>query len=263
MHLLLEIPFFLLIILYSYLEAFIKFLIPTKKKSISGEIVLVTGSGHGLGRATAYEFAKRQCTVILWDINKNGIEETAEECRKLGATAHLFVVDCSKREEIYKAADKVKQEIGDVSILMNNAGVVSPTDILSTDDHDIQKMFDTIKAFLPTMMKNNHGHIVTVASAGGHIVAPFLVAYCSSKFAAVGLHRALTQELSVMKKNGVQTSCVCPMFIKTNFVKNPSSRMMPPMEPEEVAKHVIKGVLTNESMIFIPPFLKFSVMLDR
>nr|XP_060635246.1 estradiol 17-beta-dehydrogenase 11-like [Anolis sagrei ordinatus] len=271
MHLLFEIPLFLLITLYSYLEAFVKLLIPAKKKSISGELVLITGSGHGLGRATAYEFAKRQCNLVLWDINKHGVEETAEECRKLGATAHAFVVDCSKREDIYKTAEKVKEEIGDVSILMNNAGVVSPIDVMSTDDRDIQKTFEvnilahywTTKAFVPTMMRNNHGHVVTVASAGGHIVAPFLVAYCSSKFAAVGFHRALTAELAALGKNGVKTSCVCPMFINSDFVKNPSSRLMPPMEPEDVAKQVMNGVLTNETMIFIPPFLKFNLMLDK
>ncbi|KAL8206741.1 UNVERIFIED_CONTAM: hypothetical protein K2H54_022214 [Gekko kuhli] len=154
---------------------------------------------------------------------------------------------------------------------MNNAGVIAPTDLLSTEDHEIQKMFEvnilahywTSKAFLPAMMRNNHGHIVTVASAGGHIVAPFLVTYCSSKFAAVGFHRALTQELTVLKKNGVQTSCVCPMFINSGFVKNPSARLMPPLEPEEVAKQVMEGILTNQRMIFVPPLLKVSVMLDR
>ncbi|XP_044284853.1 estradiol 17-beta-dehydrogenase 11-like [Varanus komodoensis] len=271
MHLLLEIPLVFLIVLYSYLEAFLKLFFPAKKKSISGEIALITGSAHGLGRATAYEFAKQRCTLVLWDINKDGVEETAEECRKLGAVAHAFVVDCSKREDIYCAAKKVKAEIGDVAILMNNAGVVAPTDVLSTQDHEIQKMFDvnilahywTIKAFLPAMMNNNHGHVITVASAGGHLVAPFLVAYCSSKFAAVGFHRALTEELSALKKNGVKTSCICPMFINTNFVKNTSSRLMPTMEPEEVAKQVMKGVLTNKRMIFIPPFLKVTVMLDK
>ncbi|XP_061439056.1 estradiol 17-beta-dehydrogenase 11-like [Rhineura floridana] len=271
MHLLLEIPLFFLIILYSYLEAFVKLFIPVKEKSVSGQIVLITGSGHGLGRAAAYEFARRQCNLVLWDINKHGVEQTAEECRRLGAPAHAFVVDCSKKEDIYSTAEKVKGEIGDVDILMNNAGVIAPTDVLSTEDHEIQKMFEvnilahywTTKAFLPTMMKNNHGHIITVASAGGHIVAPFLVAYCSSKFAAVGFHRALTEELSALRKNGVKTSCICPMFINTDFVKNPSSRLMPALEPEEVAKQSIKGILTNKRMIFIPPFLKVSVMLDR
>ncbi|XP_062992336.1 estradiol 17-beta-dehydrogenase 11-like [Elgaria multicarinata webbii] len=271
MHLLLEIPLFFLITLYSYLEAFVKLFFPVKKKSVSGEIVLITGSGHGLGRATAYEFARHQCTLVLWDINKHGVEETAEECRRLGATAHAFMVDCSKREEIYSAAKKVKGEIGDVDILMNNAGVVTPTDVLSTQDYEIQRMFEvnilahywTSKAFLPAMMRKNHGHIVTVASAGGHIVAPFLVAYCSSKFATVGFHRALTAELSALRKNGVKTSCICPMFINTDFVKNTSSRLMPTLEPEEVAKQVMKGILTNKKMIFIPPFLKISILLDR
>ncbi|XP_054845728.1 estradiol 17-beta-dehydrogenase 11-like [Eublepharis macularius] len=271
MHLLLEIPLFLLIILYSCLEAFVKLFIPVKRKAVDGEIVLITGAGHGLGRAMAYEFAQRRCKLVLWDINKHGIEETAEECKRLGATAHAFVVDCSKKEEIYCIAEKVKREIGDVSILMNNAGVISTTDLLSIEDHEIQKTFEvnilahywTSKAFLPTMMRNNHGHIVTVASAVGHIVAPFIVPYCSSKFAAVGFHRALTQELTALKKNGVQTSCVCPMFINSDFVKNPSSRLMPPLEPEEVAKQVMEGILTNQNMIFVPPFLKVSVMLDR
>ncbi|XP_077157064.1 estradiol 17-beta-dehydrogenase 11-like [Paroedura picta] len=271
MHLLLEIPLFLLIVLYSYLEAFVKFFIPAKRKSVSGEIVLITGAGHGLGRATAYEFAKRCCKLVLWDINKHDIEQTAAECRRLGATVHAFIVDCSKKEEIYGTAQKVKKEIGDVSILMNNAGVITPTDLLSTEDYEIQKMFEvnilahywTSKAFLPAMMMNNHGHIVTVASAGGHIVAPFLVTYCSTKFAAVGFHRALTQELLALKKNGIQTSCVCPMFINSGFVKNPSSRLMPPLEPEEVAKQVMEGILTNRRMIFVPSLLKVSVMLDR
>ncbi|KAL0595930.1 Estradiol 17-beta-dehydrogenase 11 [Plecturocebus cupreus] len=82
----------------------------------------------------------------------------------------------------------------------------------------------TTKAFLPAMMKNNHGHIVTVASAAGHTVVPFLLAYCSSKFAAVGFHRALTDELAALKTTGVKTTCLCPNFINTGFIKNPSTR---------------------------------------
>ncbi|KAJ6657503.1 hypothetical protein lerEdw1_002438 [Lerista edwardsae] len=271
MHLVLEILLFISVALYSFLEAFVQLFIPAKKKSVQGEIVLITGSGHGLGRATAYEFARHQCRLVLWDINKHGVEETAEECRRLGATAHAFVVDCSKKEEIYRAATKVKQEIGDVDILMNNAGFIAPTDLLSVKDDEIQRTFDvnilshywTTKAFLPTMLKNNHGHIVTVASAAGHIVAPFVVAYCSSKFAAVGFHRSLTEELSALRKDSVKTSCVCPMFINSNFVTGASARLMPPLEPEEVAKRVMQGILTNERMIFVPSFLRVTAMLDR
>ncbi|KAL8206740.1 UNVERIFIED_CONTAM: hypothetical protein K2H54_022202 [Gekko kuhli] len=247
MNLLLEIPLFLLIVLYSYLEALVKLLIPAKRKSVTGEIVLITGAGHGLGRSTAYEFAKHHCQLVLWDINKHGIEETAAQCRKLGARAHAFVVDCSKKEEIYCMAEKVKRETGDVSILMNNAGVISTTDLLSTGDHEIQKIFEVnilahhwiSKAFLPAMMKNNHGHIVTVASAVGHIVAPFIEVFGSP--------------LSVC-------GWALMILIPSQWFQ---IRLMPPLEPEQVAKQVMERILANQRMIFIPPLLKVSVMLDR
>lgn len=253
------------------IESLIKRLIPKKKKSVAGEIVLITGAGHGIGRLTAYEFAKLNTKLVLWDINKNGIEETAAKCRKLGAQVHPFVVDCSQREEIYSAARKVKEEVGDVSILVNNAGVVYTADLFATQDPQIEKTFEvnvlahfwTTKAFLPAMMKNNHGHVVTVASAAGHTVVPFLLAYCSSKFAAVGFHRALTDELAALGRTGVRTSCLCPNFINTGFIKNPSTNLGPTLEPEEVVEHLMHGILTNQKMIFVPGSIAVLTVLER
>lgn len=253
------------------IESFIKRLIPKKKKSVAGEIVLITGAGHGIGRLTAYEFAKLNTKLVLWDINKNGIEETAAKCRKLGAQVHPFVVDCSQREEIYSAVRKVKEEVGDVSILVNNAGVVYTADLFATQDPQIEKTFEvnvlahfwTTKAFLPAMMKNNHGHVVTVASAAGHTVVPFLLAYCSSKFAAVGFHRALTDELAALGRTGVRTSCLCPNFINTGFIKNPSTNLGPTLEPEEVVEHLMHGILTNQKMIFVPGSIAVLTVLER
>ncbi|XP_073196732.1 estradiol 17-beta-dehydrogenase 11-like isoform X3 [Lepidochelys kempii] len=205
------------------------------------------------------------------ELGQHGIEETAAECRRLGAAAHAFVVDCSKREEIYSAAEKVKKDIGDVNILVNNAGVITTADLLSTQDQQIQKMFEvntlahywTTKAFLPAMMKNNHGHIVTVASVAGHLVASFMVTYCSSKFAAVGFHKALTQELSALGKDGIKTSCLCPVFINTGFVKNPSIRLMKVLEPEKVVNKLLEGILTNQKIIFVPSFLKICLIMEK
>ncbi|XP_010144633.1 PREDICTED: estradiol 17-beta-dehydrogenase 11-like, partial [Buceros rhinoceros silvestris] len=126
------------------------------------------------------------CTrVFLFCLLQHGVEDTAAECERLGATVQAFVVDCSKREDIYRAAEKVKKEIGDVSILVNNAGVITTADLLSTQDHQVERMFEvnilahfwTTRAFLPAMMNSNHGHIVTVASAAGHFVISFMVAY--------------------------------------------------------------------------------------
>ncbi|NWW32651.1 DHB11 dehydrogenase, partial [Panurus biarmicus] len=226
MNLLLELLLFLVTLLYSYLEAFVKLFVPARRKSLSGELVLITGAGHGVGRATALEFAKRQSRLVLWDINKHGVEETAAECQKLGATVQTFVVDCSKREEIYSTADK------------------------------------TTRAFLPVMMNNNYGHIVTVASAAGQFVTPFMVAYCSSKFAAVGFHKALTEELSALGKDGIKTTCLCPVFINTGFVKNPSTRLGKILEVEEVVEALMEGIVTNQKMVFVPPQLNIALLSE-
>lgn len=236
---------------------------------MAGEIVLITGAGHGIGRMTAYEFAKRKSRLVLWDVNKHGVEETAAECRNLGATVHVFVVDCSNREMIYNSVNQVKKEVGDVTIIVNNAGTVYPADLLSTKDEEITKTFEVntlghfwiTKALLPSMMKRNHGHIVTVASVCGHGVIPYLIPYCSSKFAAVGFHRALTSELAALGKTGIKTSCLCPVFVNTGFTKNPSTRLWPILETEEVARSLIDGILTNKKMIFVPSYINIYLTL--
>ncbi|XP_009992101.1 PREDICTED: estradiol 17-beta-dehydrogenase 11 [Chaetura pelagica] len=209
-------------------------------------------------------------SVCLSCPHQHGLEDTAAECQRLGAPVQTFLVDCSKREEIYSAAEKVKKDIGDVTILVNNAGVITAADLLSTQDHQIERMFEvnilahmwTTRAFLPAMMKNNYGHIVTVASAAGHFGTSFMVAYCSSKFAAVGFHKALTEELSALGKDGIKTTCLCPVFINTGFVKNPSTRLGKILETEEVAEALMEGILTNQKMVFVPPHLSFALLSE-
>ncbi|NXA96064.1 DHB11 dehydrogenase, partial [Melanocharis versteri] len=169
------------------LEAFVKLFVPVRRKSLSGELVLITGAGHGVGRATALEFAKRQSRLVLWDINKHGVEETAAECQKLGATVQAFVVDCSKREEIYSAADKVGQQGHGQRLsqpcLISRKVRKTRVEVLYTNPASPWKLptprcsLYTECSFLPVMMNNNYGHIVTVASAAGHFVTPYMVTY--------------------------------------------------------------------------------------
>ncbi|XP_019782330.2 17-beta-hydroxysteroid dehydrogenase 13 isoform X2 [Lagenorhynchus albirostris] len=235
MNIILDLLLLLIIIIYSYLESLVKVFIPQRRKSVAGEIVLITGAGHGIGRHTAYEFAKRKSRLVLWDINK------------------------------------VKKEVGDVTIVVNNAGAIYPADLLSTKDEEITKTFEVnilghfwiTKALLPAMMQRNHGHIVTVASLCGHGVIPYIIPYCSSKFAAVGFHRALTSEFEALGKTGIKTSCLCPVFVNTGFTKNPSTRLFPVLETNEVARSLIDGILTNKKMIFVPSYLNIFLTLER
>ena len=95
-------------VLWITLVSIVNFFIPYyKKKDVSKEIVLVTGSASGIGRLMAMEFAKLGAKVVLWDVNKKGNESVKREIESSGGVAYAFEVDLSKREIIYEKADEV------------------------------------------------------------------------------------------------------------------------------------------------------------
>lgn len=94
--------------IYFTLENFFLLFIPVRKKNVTGEIVLITGAGSGIGRLMALKFARLGATLVLWDISVEGNKETARLARKNGAArVHNYTCDCSKRQEVYQVADQV------------------------------------------------------------------------------------------------------------------------------------------------------------
>lgn len=190
------------LIYYSIFNS-VRFLIPYKyrSKDISGELALVTGAGSGIGKSLAKKLSKFGCTVICWDIDEKANEQTAIEIQKSGGKAYSFKCDLSKRENVYEVADRVKHEVGNPSILVNNAGIVTGKKFLECDDRAIEKTmqvnsmahFWTTKAFLTSMLEKNHGHIVSVASMAGIFGVSGLCDYSASKFAAVGFNESLSK----------------------------------------------------------------------
>ncbi|XP_035669077.1 estradiol 17-beta-dehydrogenase 11-like [Branchiostoma floridae] len=253
---------------WTILEAFVLKFVPVKRKSVRGEVVLVTGAAHGVGRCLALEFGRLGATVVLWDINRDGNEATAEQIREDGGTARAYRVDCSKREEIQGVAQQVKEEVGDVTVLFNNAGVMTTGSVLDLTDDQIERTFQvnvlahfwTIRAFLPSMMTKNHGHIAALASIAGYSGSPYMVDYTSSKHAVVGLMDTLQKELELQGKDGIKTTTVCPFFIDTGFCPNPkigSTRGgMRVLSPEEVALEAVDAVLKNKRRLILPPELR-------
>ncbi|XP_032363148.1 epidermal retinol dehydrogenase 2, partial [Etheostoma spectabile] len=177
----------LLLSLWYNVESFIHIFVPMKKKNITGEVVLITGAGSGIGRLMAKEFAARDTVLVLWDINQDGMKETARLAKQSGASrVHYYLCDCSDKNEVYRVADQVKREVGDVSILVNNAGIVTGKKFMDSPDSLIEKTvevntmahFWTYKAFLPAMIANNHGHLVSIASSAGLIGVNGLAGVC-------------------------------------------------------------------------------------
>ncbi|XP_068860876.1 epidermal retinol dehydrogenase 2-like [Aphelocoma coerulescens] len=257
----------IVLLVYYLLESLVFLVVPKRKKSVSGEIVLITGAGSGIGRLLAVKFASLGATLVLWDINQEGLNYTVRLAKENGAgRVHSYICDCSKRQDVYRVADQVKKEVGDVSILINNAGIVIGKRFLDSPDSLVEKTMDvntmahfwTYKAFLPAMIAANHGHLVSIASSAGLCGVSQLSDYCASKFAAVGFAESIDMEMRTLRKTGVKTTIVCPYIINTGMfdgVKTNWPRVLPLLDPEYVAEKIITAVRQNQEMLLIPRIL--------
>lgn len=246
------------------LEAFVRLFIPPRRKNVSGEIVLLTGAGSGIGRLMALEFARLDARLVLWDINEDGNKETARMIKEnLGARAYTYTCDCSDREEVYRVANQVKREVGDVTILINNAGIVTGKKFMDSPDSLIEKSLEvnslahfwTYKAFLPAMIAGNHGHLVSIASSAGLIGVNGLADYCASKFAAIGFAESMGLELLATGCDGVKTTIVCPFFINTGMFDGANTkwpRLMPILDPEYACRKIVDAVRREQVYLYMP-----------
>lgn len=114
-------------------------------KNIEDDVVLITGGGSGLGRSLAVTFARHGAKkIVLWDINDDGMKETKSlvESPKFNSKCWIYVCDVSDRHKVYEMANYVKRDVGTVTILVNNAGVVSGSNILDLKDEQIIRTFE-------------------------------------------------------------------------------------------------------------------------
>ncbi|KAF7993621.1 hypothetical protein HCN44_010216 [Aphidius gifuensis] len=201
-----DIAVFIFMAIIDITKAFLLFMIPRKYKckSVQGEVVLITGGASGIGRLIAIKLAGLGAHIVIWDIDKSGIEKVVNEIKSLNGNCTGYICDITKKNEVYKIAKTVKKEIGNVTILVNNAGYVYTKTIVDSTDEQIEKIFKTnilshfwtTKSFLPNMMKNNHGHIVTISSMAGFIGGYRTTGYSTTKYATVGYHKSLFTELN-------------------------------------------------------------------
>jgi all-trans-retinol dehydrogenase (NAD+) len=234
-------------------------------KKVKDKLVLVTGGASGIGRRMAFDFARRGARVAVWDLNGAALEALETEARKEGLFIRGMVCDVSDRAAVYARAEALTGELGPPDILVNNAGVVSGKPLLETPDEkilltinvNVLSLFWTVKAFLPSMLARNTGHIVTIASAAGLIGVRGLADYSASKFAAFGFDESLRMELR-RRGNGIRTTVVCPFFIDTGMFLGVRTRfplLLPLLDPARTARRIVRAVLRNRRRLIMPPFI--------
>lgn len=191
--------------------------------------MFLTGAGSGLGRYLALAFTQQGARVSLSDVNMSGLEETKKLLLSKGIPENLintFRCDVSSVESVKEAGAAARAQHGPVSMLINNAGIVSGKATLENTEAMIKKTFEvntiahlwTIREFMPDMIANKKGHIVNIASIAGLAGSPMLTDYSGSKYGAVGISDSLRTELMVKGlQSQIKTTCICPFFINTGM----------------------------------------------
>lgn len=231
------------------------------------EIAVVTGGSGGIGGLTVKGLSQAGLKkVIILDIQSPTFETPDNVI--------FYKTDLTSGKEIDAVAEKIRKEIGHPTIVINNAGTGIGKTILGSTERSIKLTFNVnavapflvTKAFLPNMIKKNHGHVVTIASLASFTTPAQMVDYCASKAAALAFSEGLSQELrNRYGALGVRNTVVHPMWVKTpltHVFNNLDHFLSNQLEPEQVSDAVVKQVLSGRSaQLCIPESLGFSAIL--
>ena len=226
--------------------------------NFKNKVVLVTGSSHGIGKATIIEFAKKGCNVI---INYNQSKKEALALKKQIESLYPIKVlaikaDISNEEEVINMINKIISTFGRIDILVNNAGIAIDTTFEDKTKENFQKILDVnlIGTFLVSkyasiyMIKQKHGKIINVSSTNGiDTYYPYSLDYDASKAGLISLTHNLSKQLAPY----VNVNCVCPGWVNTPMNNDLVSEYI----KEEIAKINLRRFARPEEIAKVILFL--------
>jgi 3-oxoacyl-[acyl-carrier protein] reductase len=194
-------------------------------KRFEGKVALITGAAKGMGKATAIEMCADGASVMITDIDKAGLEETAAMIRKGGGKIASHVCDIQVRSQVDEMIARTKKELGRLDILVNNAGLLLPGTIEETTDDIIERtlainvkgILYAIRSATPIMKEQKYGRIVNVASITGKNGDNSTVfVYGASKGAVISMTRSVARQLGPF---GVTCNGIAPHAVMTEMMK--------------------------------------------
>lgn len=198
---------------------------------LTGRTVLVTGAGQGVGRAIAVRSAQRGATTVVNDFHRSRAEDVADEIKAQGGNAYPIQCDVTDFGDVTAMVDQVRQRLGVVDVLVNNAGNAGPVTVNPLDQKPFWEtdpsewtqwlgtnlfgVLNACRAVLPHMIDQNWGRIVSVISDAGRVGEASLAVYGGAKAGAAGLSRGLAKAVG---RYSITVNCVALGTMNTGAV---------------------------------------------
>jgi NAD(P)-dependent dehydrogenase (short-subunit alcohol dehydrogenase family) len=222
---------------------------------LSTDVALITGGGRGIGLAIARRLGRLGARVAICGRNAESLESSAEALRGEGIGVFAARADVTSEKELRAFNGRVEAALGEVSILVNNAGigVFGPAHEIEERDWDLVLNTNLKGAYLmsrvvaPQMIRRRRGHIIHISSLAGKNTFAGGGAYCASKWGLLGLAGCMAEDLRVF---GIRVSVVCPGTVHTEFSPHPGKDPARMLQPEDVA-HAVEMLVRQAPGSFI------------
>jgi len=191
---------------------------------LDGRVAVVTGASKGLGRQMAEALAEVGATVALVARNGELLEGVRAGIVESGGKAHAFVADVSLEADVAHVASEIRRQVGIPDILINNAGINIRKPIHEFTLEEWRQVMSTnvdgpflcTRAFVPGMIEKKHGRIINIGSTMAHVSLPQRTAYSGSKFAVLGMTKALALELAPYN---ITVNAISPGLVATELTR--------------------------------------------
>lgn len=263
---------------------------------LTGRVAVVTGGASGIGLAMAERFAAEGMHLAIADVEQDALGAAAKQLGDTGAEVLAVRTDVSQADEVDELAARVRDRFGGFHVVCNNAGVGGHG--FSSWDGPVSEwqwvlgvnlwgVINGIRAFVPSLVEQNEGHVVNTASLAGLTTIPYMAPYSATKHAVLAISEALFHELAV-SGSGVKVSVLCPGFVKTRIADatrnwlehlgpepprdDPASEMMEPLirglveagkPPEELAEQVLDAIRAGRFLVLTEPEMSKSAVDSR